>query len=107
MDKTVTFKKLKYQIAGHMPQKGYDTKTDRLTDCQSQCDFDFDFAIDTVQLQLPVPNRSQPVTTSYHSLLYPQVNSTATRPAIAGRQGARLLAEAARALPAGTNLRGA
>jgi hypothetical protein len=26
-----------------MPQKGYDTKTNRLTDCQSQCDFDFDF----------------------------------------------------------------
>jgi hypothetical protein len=25
-----------------MPQKGYDTKTNRLTDCQSQCDFDFD-----------------------------------------------------------------
>jgi hypothetical protein len=25
-----------------MPQMGYDTKTDRLTDCQSQCDFDFD-----------------------------------------------------------------
>jgi hypothetical protein len=24
-----------------MPQMGYDTKTDRLTDCQSQCDFDF------------------------------------------------------------------
>jgi hypothetical protein len=25
-----------------MPQMGYDTKTDRLTDCQSQCDFDFE-----------------------------------------------------------------
>jgi hypothetical protein len=25
-----------------MPQMGHDTKTDRLTDCQSQCDFDFD-----------------------------------------------------------------
>jgi hypothetical protein len=25
-----------------MPQMGYGTKTDRLTDCQSQCDFDFD-----------------------------------------------------------------
>jgi hypothetical protein len=24
-----------------MPQMGHDTKTDRLTDCQSQCDFDF------------------------------------------------------------------
>jgi hypothetical protein len=23
-----------------MPQMVYDTKTDRLTDCQSQCDFD-------------------------------------------------------------------
>jgi hypothetical protein len=23
-----------------MPQMGHDTKTDRLTDCQSQCDFD-------------------------------------------------------------------
>jgi hypothetical protein len=27
-----------------MPQMGYDTKTDWLTDCQSQYDFDFDFA---------------------------------------------------------------
>jgi hypothetical protein len=26
-----------------MPHMGYDTKTDRLTDCQSQCDFDFEF----------------------------------------------------------------
>jgi hypothetical protein len=25
-----------------MPQMGYDTKTDRLTDCQSQCDSDSD-----------------------------------------------------------------
>jgi hypothetical protein len=25
-----------------MPQMGHDTKTDRLADCQSQCDFDFD-----------------------------------------------------------------
>jgi hypothetical protein len=25
-----------------MPQMGYDTKTDRLTDSQSQCDFDFE-----------------------------------------------------------------
>jgi retron-type reverse transcriptase len=29
-----------------MPQMGYDTKTDRLTDCQSQCDFDFDLFLD-------------------------------------------------------------
>jgi hypothetical protein len=35
--------KINKQIAGHMPQMRYDTKTDRLTDCQSQCDFDFDF----------------------------------------------------------------
>jgi hypothetical protein len=27
-----------------MPQKGFDNKTDRLTDCQSLCVFDFDFA---------------------------------------------------------------
>jgi hypothetical protein len=26
-----------------MPQMGVDTKTDRLTDCQSQCDFDLIF----------------------------------------------------------------
>jgi hypothetical protein len=32
--------KLNKQISGHMPQMGYDTKTNRLTDCQSQCDFD-------------------------------------------------------------------
>jgi hypothetical protein len=28
-----------------MPQMGHDTKTDRLTDCQSQCDFDFDLTV--------------------------------------------------------------
>jgi hypothetical protein len=28
-----------------MPQMGHDTKTDRLTDCQSQCDFDFDIEL--------------------------------------------------------------
>jgi hypothetical protein len=27
-----------------MPQMGYDTKTDRLTDRQLQCDFDFDLS---------------------------------------------------------------
>jgi hypothetical protein len=30
-----------------MPQMGYDTKTDWLTDCQSQYDFDFDFENET------------------------------------------------------------
>jgi hypothetical protein len=87
-----------------MPQMGYDTKTDRLTDCQSQCDFDS--AIDTDQSR-PVLNQSRPVTTSYQSLLHLRVNNTATCPAIAGRQEARLLAEPARALPAGANLRSA
>jgi hypothetical protein len=28
-------------MSGHMPQMGHDTETERLTDCQSQCDFDF------------------------------------------------------------------
>jgi hypothetical protein len=39
------------------------------------------------------------------SLLHLRGNNTATRPAVAGRQEARLLAEPARALPAGANLR--
>jgi hypothetical protein len=50
---------------------------------------------------------TEPVSFSYKSLLHLRVNSTATRPAIAGRQEARLLAEPARALPAGANLCGA
>jgi hypothetical protein len=32
--------KINKQIFGHMPQMEHGTKTDRLTDCQSQCDFD-------------------------------------------------------------------
>jgi hypothetical protein len=31
-----------------MPQMGYDTKTDRLTDCQSQCDFDMELGVKVV-----------------------------------------------------------
>jgi hypothetical protein len=30
------------QFTGHEPQIGLDTKTDRLNECQSQCDFDFE-----------------------------------------------------------------
>jgi hypothetical protein len=41
MDMTVTAKQ--ELIPGHEPQMGLDTKTDWLTDRQSQCDFDFDF----------------------------------------------------------------
>jgi hypothetical protein len=41
MDRTVTYKQ--EEISGHEPQMGLDTKIDRLTDCQLQCDFDFDF----------------------------------------------------------------
>jgi hypothetical protein len=40
MDTTVTFKQ--EETSGHEPQSGLDTKTDRLTDLQSQCYFDFD-----------------------------------------------------------------
>jgi hypothetical protein len=39
MDRTVTFKQ--EETSGHDPQSGLDTKTDRLTDRQSQYDFDF------------------------------------------------------------------
>jgi hypothetical protein len=39
------------QIPGHMPQMGYDTKTDWLTDCQSQYDFDFDYVLHSVSLE--------------------------------------------------------
>jgi hypothetical protein len=41
MDGTVTFKQ--EETSGHEPQPGLDTMTDRLTDRQSQCDFDFDY----------------------------------------------------------------
>jgi hypothetical protein len=40
MDRTVIFKE--EEISGRVPQPGLDAKTDRLTDRQSQCDFDFD-----------------------------------------------------------------
>jgi hypothetical protein len=40
MDRTVTFKQ--EEASGHEPQPGLDTKTDRQTDRQSQCDFDFE-----------------------------------------------------------------
>jgi hypothetical protein len=40
MDRTVTFKQ--EETSGHEPQRWLDTKTDRQTDRQSQCDFDFD-----------------------------------------------------------------
>jgi hypothetical protein len=42
MDRTVTFKQ--EETSGHEPQPGLDTKTDRLTDRQSQCDFDLTFS---------------------------------------------------------------
>jgi hypothetical protein len=38
MDRTVTFEQ--EETSGHKPQPGLDTKTDRMTDRQSQCDFD-------------------------------------------------------------------
>jgi hypothetical protein len=38
MDRTVTFKE--ELISGHEPRTGLDTKTDKLTDCQLQCDSD-------------------------------------------------------------------
>jgi hypothetical protein len=40
MDRTVTLKQ--EETSGHEPQPGLDTKTDRLTDRQSQCDLDFE-----------------------------------------------------------------
>jgi hypothetical protein len=39
MDRIVTFEQ--EETYGHQPQKGLDTKTDRLTGRQSHCDFDF------------------------------------------------------------------
>jgi hypothetical protein len=45
MDRTVTFKQ--EETSGHEPQMGLDTKTDRLTDRQSQCDFDFNKGSDS------------------------------------------------------------
>jgi hypothetical protein len=43
MDRTVNFKQK--EISGHELQTGLDTKTDRLTDFQFQCDFDFDLTL--------------------------------------------------------------
>jgi hypothetical protein len=40
MDRTVTFKQ--EEISGHEPQTGLDTKTDRVTDRQLQCNFGSD-----------------------------------------------------------------
>jgi hypothetical protein len=39
MDRTVTFKQ--EETSGHEPHPELDTKTDRLTDRQSQCDSDY------------------------------------------------------------------
>jgi hypothetical protein len=39
-DRTVTFKQ--EETSGHESQPGFDAKTDRLIDRQSQCDFDFE-----------------------------------------------------------------
>jgi hypothetical protein len=47
MDRTVTFKQ--EETSDHKPQPGLDTKTDRLTHRQSQCDFDYDFDLSSVQ----------------------------------------------------------
>jgi hypothetical protein len=53
MDRTVTFKQ--EETSGHEPQPGLDTKTDRLTDRQSQCDFDLTLAVSQcVERQLRV-----------------------------------------------------
>jgi hypothetical protein len=41
MDRTVTFKQ--EEISGLEPRTRLDTKTDRLTDRQSQCDFDYKY----------------------------------------------------------------
>jgi hypothetical protein len=43
MDMTVIFKQ--EETSGHEPQPGLDTKTEKLTDRQSQCNFDFDFEL--------------------------------------------------------------
>jgi hypothetical protein len=55
MDRTVTFKQ--EEISGRVPQPGLDAKTDRLTDRQSQCDFDFDKNRSRI-IQLRVEERS-------------------------------------------------
>jgi hypothetical protein len=93
-----------------MPQMGYDTKTDRLTDWLSVAMWLWLWlwlAIDT--------DHSNQYWTSFDQLLLvtSPTATTSTRqqqgygPATAGRKGARLLAETAWALPAGANLRSA
>jgi hypothetical protein len=51
MDRAVTFKQ--EEISGRVPQPGLDTKTDRLTARQSQCDFDLR-QIDMIRSAKPV-----------------------------------------------------
>jgi hypothetical protein len=48
MGRTVTFKQ--EETSGHEPQPGFDTKTDRLIDRQSQCDVDFDLLINIMNV---------------------------------------------------------
>jgi hypothetical protein len=80
--------KINKQNAGHMPQMGYDTKTDGLTDRQSQCDFDFD---SRYQLQVAT-------TRCYIYETTARVRSSDRRPASA---------VPTRASPTGADLRGA
>jgi hypothetical protein len=47
-NRTVTVEEQK--ISGHGPQPGLDTKTDRLTDRQSQCDLDLDLEKERVKM---------------------------------------------------------
>jgi hypothetical protein len=44
-DRHFHIRKKKKEKSGHEPQSGLNTKTDRLTDRQSQCDFDLDFGV--------------------------------------------------------------
>jgi hypothetical protein len=90
-----------------MPQMGHDTKTDRLTVSRNVTLTLTLQSTQTIRTNPVTATSTEPVSTSYQSLLQLRDSSTATCPAIAGRQEARLLAEPARVLPAGANLRGA
>jgi hypothetical protein len=47
MDRTLTVRQK--LISGHEPQMRLNTKTDRRTDRQSQCDFDFELLVSSVR----------------------------------------------------------
>jgi hypothetical protein len=71
MDRTVTFKQ--EEISYRVSQPGLDAKTDKLTDRQSQCDFDFDLDVKSHKLRT-VHNGTESCLRSQQSLSYSRIS---------------------------------